>query len=574
MSFENQQRRLEALLQEELPSDEDKLQTSSESEAGSDGEPENPSPDPIHYSESEEDLSDRESSGNNNTSFYLGKDQSTKWSKQPPRQSVRARRFNIITQLPGPKGAISREKDVFETWKHFFDDAIIDVIVTYTNQYIDTIKRKYARETYARPTYRNEIQCLMGLLLLTGVQKSNHLNIGDLFRTDGGSVEIFRLSMSAQRFRFLLQVLRFDDRTTRNQRLALDKICHIREVFEKFVQNCKDNYTLSAFVTVDEKLEAFRGKCSFRQYIPNKPNPYGIKVQALCDAKMFYTFNMEIYPGKQPNEGPYNLDNSGLAVVQRLCQPISNTGRNVTTDNWYTSIPLAEALLEKGLTTIGTIRKNKKEIPPDFNVLRGRDVKSSMFGFRDNMVMVSHVPKAGKNVLLISTMHNDDEVDIETQKPEIILSYNDTKGGVDVVDRLCANYNCARATRRWPMVIFYAMLNVSTINSQVIYTANNQNSKLQRRHFIESLAMKLIEPHIRERQSQVNLPRLLRQRLSEILKIDDTLETAGPSRNGHCFECGWQKNRKTKYSCHKCKKFLCLDHVVPSCTDCLAVEEQ
>lgn len=461
-----------------------------------------------------------------------------------------------------------------DLWKHFFDDTIIDIIVKYTNQYIDTIKHKYTRETYCRQTNVNEIQCFIGLVLLAGVKKSNHLNVDELFRTDGGSIEIFRLSMSAQRFTFLLRVLRFDDITTRHQRKTYDKLCHIRDIFERFVQNCKDNYTLSAFVTIDEKLEAFRGRCSFRQYIPNKPNPYGITIQALCDAKMFYTFSMEIYPGKQPNEGPYNLDNSGLAVVQRLCEPIYNTGRNVTTDNWYTSVPLAEALLQKGLTTVGTIRKNKKEIPPDFNTVRGRNVKSSMFGFRDNMVLVSHVPKARKNVFLISTMHNDARIDAETQKPDIILSYNETKGGVDVVDRLCANYNCARATSRWPMVIFYAMLNVSTINSQVIHTANNSNSKLPRRHFIESLAMKLIEPQIRERQVQLNLPRLIRQRLAEILKINDVPGTAGPSRNGRCFECGWQKNRKTRYMCHHCKKPLCLEHIVPTCSSCLAREEE
>lgn len=191
---------------------------------------------------------------------------------------------------------------------------------------------------------------------------------------------------------------------------------------------------------------------------------------------MFYTFNMEIYPGKQPNEGPYNLDNSGLAVVQRLCKPNFNTGRNMTTDNWYTSAPLAQSLLKKGLTTIGTIRKNNKDIPPDFNVLRGRNVKSNMFGLGDNMVLVSDVPKVGKNVLLISTMHNAN-VDPETKKPDIILSYNDTKGGVDVIDRLCANYNCARVTKRWPMAVFYAMLNVSTINRDVRLMENNRLNK-------------------------------------------------------------------------------------------------
>lgn len=52
-------------------------------------------------------------------------------------------------------------------------------------------------------------------------------------------------------------------------------------------------------------LEAFRGRCSFKQYIPSKPNRYGIKIFALSDARTFYTIytfytNMEIYAGKQP----------------------------------------------------------------------------------------------------------------------------------------------------------------------------------------------------------------------------------------------------------------------------------
>lgn len=121
------------------------------------------------------------------------------------------------------------------------------------------------------------------------------------------------------------------------------------------------------------------------------------------------------------------------------------------------------------------------------------------------------------------------------------------------------------------MVVFYSMLNVSTINSQVIYTANNQTSKLLRRHFIENFALNLIEPHIRVQQTQSNLPRSLRQRLSEVLKVGDVPGVAGPSRNGRCFECGWQNNRKTRFNCHKCKKYICLEHVLPTCSSCLAV---
>jgi hypothetical protein len=42
------------------------------------------------------------------------------------------------------------------------------------------------------------------------------------------------------------------------------------------------------------------------------------------------------------------------------------------------------------------------------------------------MTMVSYVPKKGKVVLLVSTMHNDDKIDETTQqlrKPEITTTY-------------------------------------------------------------------------------------------------------------------------------------------------------
>ncbi|KAJ8946433.1 hypothetical protein NQ318_014419 [Aromia moschata] len=58
---------------------------------------------------------------------------------------------------------------------------------------------------------------------------------------------------------------------------------------------------------------------------------------------------------------------------------------------------------------------------------------------------VSYVPRKGKVILLMSTLHDDDSVDESGDKlPEIISFYNLTKGGVDTVDELSANYNVSR----------------------------------------------------------------------------------------------------------------------------------
>jgi hypothetical protein len=51
---------------------------------------------------------------------------------------------------------------------------------------------------------------------------------------------------------------------------------------------------------------------------------------------------------------------------------------------------------------------------------------------------MSFVPKWNKAVILVSSMHDSRVMDEATQKPEIILDYNMTKGGVDTCDKMCA----------------------------------------------------------------------------------------------------------------------------------------
>ncbi|XP_035212060.1 uncharacterized protein LOC118186137 [Stegodyphus dumicola] len=121
-------------------------------------------------------------------------------------------------------------------------------------------------------------------------------------------------------------------------------------------------------------------------------------------------------------------------VVKRLIRPLYNSGRNLTVDNWYMGYELSQDLLKKKITIVGTMRKNKREIPPEF-LAKKREVYSSIFGFQKEATLVSYVPKKNKSVILLSTMHSGDQIDEstgESKKPEIITFYNMTKGAVDV----------------------------------------------------------------------------------------------------------------------------------------------
>ncbi|CAD6218015.1 GSCOCG00011413001-RA-CDS [Cotesia congregata] len=312
---------------------------------------------------------------------------------------------------------------------------------------------------------------MIGLLYLIGVHKASRLNLKELWATDGSAPDCFRAVMSRTRFYNLLSALKFDDIHNRDERKKLDNLAPIREFSENFIKQCQENYTPGAFLTIDEMLQAFRGRCKFRQYIANKPARYGIKIYSMTDSKNFYTYNMEIYCGKQPS-GPYQKSNSAFDVVKRLTSPILKTGRNVTCDNYFTSVPLANHLLENNTTLVGTIRKNKREIPKEMTEIKTRPIYSSKFLFSNTSMLVSYVPKKSKNVLMYSTLHNSTKIDKETGeklKPEVVTFYNRTKAGVDVVDQLQGEYDVARDTRRWPMVIFYGFLSTLLVSMRKLF---------------------------------------------------------------------------------------------------------
>lgn len=84
-----------------------------------------------------------------------------------------------------------------------------------------------------------------------------------------------------------------------------------------------------------------------------------------------------------------------------------------------------------------------------------------------------YILKKNKNILLLSSLHQDESVDENTGKAEMILDYNLTKLEVDTVDTLRATYDCVRNTIRWPIVIFYTLLNTVGINSVALYQCNN-----------------------------------------------------------------------------------------------------
>lgn len=60
-------------------------------------------------------------------------------------------------------------------------------------------------------------------------------------------------------------------------------------------------------------------------------------------------------------------------------------------DTFFTSVPLAEYLLDDNLTIVGTLHQNKPDIAPIMKPSKFRKVHSSEFGFNVNLAMMSYV---------------------------------------------------------------------------------------------------------------------------------------------------------------------------------------
>ncbi|KAF0023369.1 hypothetical protein F2P81_023999 [Scophthalmus maximus] len=99
-------------------------------------------------------------------------------------------------------------------------------------------------------------------------------------------------------------------------------------------------------------------------------------------------------------------------------------------------------------------------------------VDERLVGFRGRLSLpaVQYMPSKPAS----NTLYKDGKISgREDCKPEAILDFNTTKGVVDNLDKLLSCYSCQRRTLRWPLVIFFNILDVLAYNAFAIWTTIN-----------------------------------------------------------------------------------------------------
>lgn len=195
-----------------------------------------------------------------------------------------------------------------------------------------------------------------------------------------------------------------------------------------------------------------------------------------------YVLNGHPYLGAENESIQNSKDQLGERVVKKLMMPYENRGHCITADNFFTSFRLIVYLLKIKTTFIGTVKSNKRELPTI--VKKNESLYTSSFYENDNGVTLTIYQGTKKRNVLVFSSHHE-EISIEgnekgnKKKPNIIVDYNRTKFGVDSIDQMTRFYNVKAPSRRWPMQVFYNILNLATINAWLLYKIVNK-SKISR----------------------------------------------------------------------------------------------
>ena len=478
----------------------------------------------------------------------------------------------VISQFNGQSG-IKVEVPAEATSDFFFNlifgDELIDLIVRETNRYArQKLEGNDTRLAKWQDTTRQEVKAYLGICLVMGINNLPRLAMywsSDPFIGNTGIQNV----MTKNRFEELSQYLHFSNSATEPQRGEenFDRLYKVRALLSGVLENAQKAYEPSKNLSIDEGMIAFKGRLSFRQYMPAKPTKYGIKVWMAADSQNGYVNNFSVYLGKEANVPRVN--GLGYDVVMKMATPFLKKHRHIFFDNFFTSTKLMEDLLAQDTYACGTVRSNRKDLPPcaknklrqgeKVSAQRGKIVFTKWHDKRDISFLSTNVLPSEPS-RLVPRKKNGRNIQIE--KPRVADVYTANMGGVDRADQLRSFYFAGYSSRKWYRYIFWFLINLSVCNGYILELIHRTTQGKRKRPLISfrlDLAKQLINDFSqrkRKRRSQ----EALQQPVDRELHVSVHVE----GRKRKCFQCSKAGRRtpkgykvETRFECRLCKVALC-----------------
>ncbi|KAG8223608.1 hypothetical protein J437_LFUL003476 [Ladona fulva] len=269
------------------------------------------------------------------------------------------------------------------------------------------------------------------------------------------------------------------------------KLFKILPILNYLVEKFSSVYIPRQAIVVDESLLLWKGRLSWRQFIPSKRSRFGMKFFVLCESISGYIWKFLIYTGKDTMFGEKYKDESITGrIVLDLSDSLLDKGYTIYLDNWYTSPALVEKLTAR-CTDLAKLKKGETSA-----------------AFRGKQMVMKWKDK--RDLIMVSTFHGLEMSRVEKRgkiqmKPCVVQDYNLHNGGVDKSDGLMKMYKIARnKPKKYYQKIFRHLIDMTMLNAFSLYKINGGN--FSRKEFVIMLEEKLIEKYGREHNMVVGRP--------------------------------------------------------------------
>ena len=490
---------------------------------------------------------------------YMTANDGTRWevvspSESTPKGAIKNLKVTSEIQGPTPYALHGIQKGSLKSALQLLID---DVMVKHIKECTEE-EARFVLKNDTWSTSVDEIYAFIGLIYIKGALCKGQC-LSQLWSKVWGP-PVFHLTMSRDRFRNLLRFVRFDSRSTRAQRLQTNKFALISDIWYKFIQNSITCYKPYGNITVGDKLLSTKAKCPFAFGQQTDKSRVGIKFWMAVDAESKYLLNaFPLLEKKEKNVCDQTYIDS---VVMHLLDPFLGQGQNITTDESFTSVSLAEKLKMKNTYIVGSINHAKKEIPQSVQVPHS-NLFDTLILKNNDFTLTSYQHKKGNNRLILSTMHQTVSIG-ETQKkiPESVNYYDSTRQGVEALDKMVNAYSTKTGSSYWAIHVFYNILDLAGINASILYKEIT-GLKINRRDFLLQLSEELIK-------NFTNLNQIHENQTHANVYQDMFLSKSVPVKRRECQVLLCRRN-KTKEYCIICKKAVCGTCTRVSVKKCICV---
>ncbi|KAG5896871.1 hypothetical protein JTB14_017685 [Gonioctena quinquepunctata] len=219
--------------------------------------------------------------------------------------------------------------------------------------------------------------------ILTNMRRSYWKEIIRMYWDKFFGIGIFLENMSRDRFFQLRSCLHLVNNLEKPEN-CVDKLYKVRPLIDVKRKRCLE-LQLEEELYVDEQIVPFTGTFAVKQYVKEKPCPWGLKLFILC-GKSGYAYDFIFYHGKTTGLNENNLKKygQGASVVLHLSRRIgTEKGHRLYYDNYFSSYDLLTILKDKQIYAAGTIRTNRFFKPP---LMTDREMKKKNRGFSEEIV--------------------------------------------------------------------------------------------------------------------------------------------------------------------------------------------